>query len=469
MKVLLINPPAKNTAELELPAFVRRNEGRFPPLGLMYLASYLEKHNTAEVKILDTVASGADYGAIESGIREFDPDVAGITAHTHNLIDVIRTSDIVKKVNPAIHVSLGGPHVRIYPYEAIAIESVDTVIPGEGEIALSLLLEALERNRPEDAKGVIRKKKGQILPAEDGEITADLDSLPFPARSKVNTDDYSSILGKGRRLTTAVSSRGCPFNCTFCSTPKGTYRMRSPKNIVDEMEECLRMEIEEVHFIDDVFNADRERVTDICGEILERGLEIEWSFRGRVDKVTPGMLLLLRRAGCERIHFGVETASDEGLEALGKGITLSQVRNAFRWARQADIRTVAYFMLGCPHEKSKKDTLKTVRFAKELGCDYALFNILTPYPGTPLYEEALKTGDIKTDYWREFARNPKQGFRPPAYAVNLDIEMLTSLLKEAYRSFYLRPGCILRNVKKASGAGLLKRGFRAGIDILTGS
>lgn len=467
MKVLLINPPVKNIISLELPLLVRQNEGVFPPLGLMYLASYLKNYLDCELKLLDTIAEGMDYEAIEKYIQNFHPDVVGITAHTHNLIDVVLVADIIKKIDEKIHVCLGGPHINVFPQEAIGINGVDSVVLGDGEITHMELVRCLEeRTDLEKVKGLIFKQDGKYINTGLREGIKDLDSLPFPDRGLLDYKKYYSILGKKAVMTTMISSRGCPYQCTFCSTPKGFYRVRSPENIVDEIEVCMRSGIEEIHFIDDVFNVDADRVIRICDEIRTRGLKIKWSFRGRIDKITRSLLISLKTAGCYRIHLGVETSTDEGLKRLKKGITVEQVRQVFRWTRDIGVDTVAYFLIGCPHEKTRQDILKTIDFSRDIDPDFALFNILTPYPSTELYEEGLRREEFKSNYWREFALSPRKDFQPQLWQEWLSRKELFELLNLAYRKFYLQPKFLLRMLTTQQGIGLLARRFKTGLNIL---
>ena len=466
MKVLLINPPIKNIIDSEIPSFVKQNEGFFPPLGLMYLASYLKKYTDCEVRILDAVADEMDYDAIERYVRDFHPAVVGITGHTHNLVDVILLSDTVKKVDSNIYICLGGPHVNAFPHEGLDIRSVDCVIFGEGEEAFSELIKCIEeKGEPEKIKGILFRRNGRLIRTEERNNIEDINQFPFPDRALINTKKYSSILGKRSVMTTMVTSRGCPYQCSFCSTPRGFYRMRSPENIVDEMEGCMKFGIKEIHFVDDTFNISPERVINLCNEIGKRRLNVKWSFRGRIDTITEPLLIIAKGAGCYRIHLGVETSTDEGLAGLRKNITVSQIRQVFRWTRNIGINTVAYFMIGCPHERNRRDVMRTVNFAKEIDPDFALFNILMPYPATELYEEGLRRGVLKKDFWRDFVLNPSPDFEIQFWQEWFSKKELCYLLKFAYRKFYLRPKFIFRNLNTLRNPRLLVKKLKTGLEM----
>jgi len=243
------------------------------------------------------------------------------------------------------------------------------------------------------------------------------------------------------------TSRGCPFQCLFCDRPQlgKVFRARSAKSIVDEMEECAKMGIQEIFIYDDTFGVDRQRVLDICKEIKKRGLSIAWDIRTRVNTVDREVLEALKKAKCQRIHYGVEAGTQKILNVLRKGITLKQVEDAFRITREVGIQTAGYFMIGSPTE-TKEDILQTIKFMKKIDPDYVHITITTPFPATDLYLMAQRENVLTKDVWRDFAENPKPGFIPPIWEKNLLRAELLSLLKNAYRSFYFRPGYILKRI-----------------------
>lgn len=448
MKVLLINPPIKNIIQAELPPALSREVGIFPPLGLMYIASYLQKYSNHEVQILDAVAEDLSQAALEQAIRKSNPQLVGITAHTNNLIDVLFLTGLIKKIDPGIHINIGGSHARVFPQETLRLEGVDSVIPGEGEIPFFQLVEALSQGKDlREVPGLIFKEGEGIISGKRPASPPDLDRLPFPARSLIKSQRYYYILGRRSTFTTMVSSRGCPYHCTFCSTPKENYRQRSVQNVVQEMEECGQLGVEEIHFVDDTFNLSPEWVISLCQEIKRRNLRIPWSFRGRVDTLTREVLQKLKEANCIRINLGVETSTDEGLKRLKKGLTIHQIEEVFAQAREIGISTVAYFLIGCPHEKSREDILHTLHFAKRLNSDFALFNILTPYPDTELYREGLEKGLFRKDFWREFALQPTKDFEIKVWEESFTKKELEKILVSIYRRYYFRFSIILRNLK----------------------
>lgn len=216
--------------------------------------------------------------------------------------------------------------------------------------------------------------------------------------------------------------------------------------VVDEVEECLGMGYKEIHFYDDLFNITPQRVIEFCDEIERRGLQFPWDFRGRVASVTKESLVRAKKAGCRLISFGVETGSDEGIRILKKNTSINKIREVFLWCRELKIKTIADFMIGLPFEKSKKDILDNIDFLLRLDPDYAQIAILTLYPNTPLYDEAINKGLIKKDRWERFSLNPTRDFTVDHWEQFLSVTELVKLQRNAYLKFYLRPKYIFRNI-----------------------
>jgi len=323
MKILLINPPTFNMLPTMLPRSVDEARGYNPPLGLLYLAAYLQKNSEHQVEILDCQVEELNYKQIEEKIKENAPDAIGLTTMTFTLIDVLNIVKIAKKINPEIKTILGGPHVDIYPEETINQPGVDYLVLGEGEKPLKGLLDNINSlNNLRQVKGVVFKDNNKIVNTGRAELNQDLDSLPFPARRLTPYQKYSSVLSKVSPVTTMFTSRGCPYKCLFCDRPHlgKFFRARSAKNVVDEMEECQKMGIKEILIYDDTFTVKRQRVIDICLEIQKRNLKIDWDVRARVDTVDKELLEIMKDSGCQRIHYGVEAGTQKILNVLRKGI-----------------------------------------------------------------------------------------------------------------------------------------------------
>jgi anaerobic magnesium-protoporphyrin IX monomethyl ester cyclase len=468
MDILLINPPAENEIVGNNPAIIEEERGYNPPLGLLHIAAYLEKHTQHHVEILDTQVEQLGYEQLKHVVAQKRPDVVGITVMTLTLIDVMKTVRLVKEIDEGIWVVLGGPHVHIFPVETIGMPGVDYVVLGEGEVTFGHLVDNLhDREALKEVKGLVFQDNGRVVKTGIRPLIDNLDELPFPARHLTPYWEYSSLLAKRTPVTTMFTSRGCPYRCSFCDRPHlgKRFRWRSAKNVVDEMEECMNMGIHEFLVYDDTFTVHRQRVFDICDEIIRRRLDIGWDIRTRVDKVNEEMLRKLKRAHCERIHYGVEAGTEKILEVLQKDITLEQARRAFRMTKEVGISTLAYFMIGSPTE-TREDIMETIQFMKELDPDFAHVTILCPFPATAVYFQGLRQGVIGKDYWQGFASNPTPDFQPPYWEENLSREELSELIRYAYKSFYTRPKYIFRQLVKVRSLGEFERKVTAGLRVL---
>lgn len=468
MKILFIHIPFKYTIQSCQPKTLEEGLDYLPPLGLMYLAAYLEKNTDHQVAILDAQVEQINYGQLSDEIVARKPGVVCLSAMTFTIIDVINTARLIKKINPEIKIILGGPHVVIYPEETLAIPEVDFLVLGEGELVIKNLLENL--SQPEELKkikGLAFRQNGMIINTGQAELIQNLNELPFPARHLTPYKKYFSVVSARRPVTTMFTSRGCPYQCLFCDRPQlgKNFRARSAQNVVAEMTECAAMGIQEIFIYDDTFGIDRQRVLDICSAIKRRGLSIAWDIRTRVNTVDEQVLTALKSAGCQRIHYGVEAGTQKILNVLRKGITLKQVEDAFALTKGIGIQTAAYFMIGSPTE-TKDDILQTIKFMKKINPDYVHVTIATPFPATDLYKMAQEQKIIKGDPWQEFAKNPRRDFIPPIWTKELTREELSMLLKKTYRSFYLRPAYILKKIGQLRSKKDFINKARAGLKLL---
>lgn len=469
MHVLLINPTSFFEVMGSNPAALEKSRGHNPPLGILLLASYLEKHSDHHVTILDTQAEELGFEQIAERIADARPDVVGITTMTQTLLDVMRIIEVVKVRAPEATVVLGGPHVHLFPRESIELPGVDVLVLGEGEKVFCQLLQHLDdEEQLGRIPGLVFRSGDDIVHTGPPSLIRDLDELPFPARHLTDIHRYSSVLAPRSPATTMFTSRGCPYVCTFCDRPHlgKRFRARSAENVVDEMQHCVSMGIHEFLIYDDTFTVKRSRVERICNEILARGLDVGFDVRTRVDTVNPGMLQLMARAGCRAIHYGVEAGTEKILTVLKKKIDLDTVQRIFSETRKAGIQILAYFIIGSPTE-TRDDILETFRLARKLDPDFLHLTILTPFPGTEIYREGLESEVIPSDVWREFATHPHMGFVPPYWPENFSLEELNQLLVEGYRGFYRRPHYLMRRVLAVRSVSDFTRKAIAGMRILT--
>lgn len=386
MKILLVNPAN---------AGILRAVGvHFPPVGPLYLGAYLEREG-CQVEIKDFCTSGEspDY---------FKYDLVGISTDTTRHYKAMEIARRAKKDNCIV--VMGGPHPCYIDEEILASPWVDFIVHGEGEATLLELVRALEGGEEhwEGVEGISFQRDGEVIRTPSRPFIQDLDSLPMPARHLIDMGLYRKTKFGDRAITPVVTSRGCPSNCNFCSSSSffgRRWRVRSPDLVVEELEELhTRYGFGAVAFVDDNFTLSPERVVAISEGIIRKGLDIWWWNFSRAENIVKNeeMLKVMKRAGAKTIYIGVESASRQTLTELGKKMDLDTVVNAVEMLKRHGFEIFASYILGSPRDKAK-DIHKTIRFAKRLDTNVAQFSILTPYPGTALYE-GLKER-IWTRHW----------------------------------------------------------------------
>ncbi len=451
-RVLLINPP------YTLITGIKESAGHAAPLNLCYLAAYLREKVDCEVSILDCEIKTSSFRQIAKYIKHFNPQVIGITSPTPAFDHVLKVARITKRINPNTSVILGGPHPTALPFDAIKDESIDFLVMREGELSfIELVKSIISGNHDVDdmkhINGIVFKDKKQIIFTDPRSYIGNLDELPFPARDLLEMDKYSSAPTKKVskfKSTSILSGRGCPYNCIHCISNclwARKFRMRSPKNIVDEIELCVKQYgIREFNFYDDTFTISEKQVLEVCNDIVQRHLKISWICFSRVNTLTEPMVKAMKRAGCKKISFGLESGSQKVLDIMRKQGTLEMAKKAVGLVNKYGLQVHASFMLGNVGE-TKKTIRQTIDFAKSLDLDNATFFITIPYPGTDLYEIALKKGYINSNTrYRDFA--PMTNSVPILVQDNLTAEELLMYRKKAFREFYLRPKYIIRKIRQ---------------------
>ncbi len=468
MKVLLVQPPAFNTIIGSVPYFSDEDDGFYPSLGLLYIASHLEKYSSHSVEVLDAVVEQiSSYEALEERIRKSNPDIVGIQMLTFTARDALLTARTVKKIDRNIPVVVGGPHPNIYINETIAFDEVDIIVLGEGERIFTDLVNRLSNGENiNDMPGIALKDNGKAIINDQKGYIEDLDELPFPARHLTPFKKYYSILGTHATYATMVSSRGCPFRCLFCDRAYHgkIYRKRSAENVVQEMKECENMGIQEIDFQDDLFTFKKERVLEICDLLISGKSKLKWNVRARVDTLDKTLMKKMAEAGCQRMYIGIEAGTPEIQKVLRKNIDLDKAKEVFKWARDYGISTLAYLIIGSPQE-TKELIARSIKYSIKLNPDFAHIGIMTPYPHTDLYSLGLEKG-LYNDYWREFAKNPFMDFSARYWEEILSKEELIDLLGSAYRSFYLRPTYIIREILKVKTPKELLRKIKGGFQVV---
>ena len=447
MKVLLINPPFTRYGGLE------GHGGKMTPINLGYLAAYArEKKKNYAISILDAEVLGMTFEDIGSHIRKEKPDVVGITSSTPAYSSVVQIATICKSFSEDIKVVIGGVHPSAFPKDTAGEKAIDFVVVGEGEITFLELLNALESGKTfAKVDGIMFKDGNNYIRTEPRSLIEDLDMLPFPARDLMPHDLYEPAPTKrvsSFKSTSLTSARGCPHRCNFCSANvvwTRRYRFRNPKNVVDEMEHCIKtFGIREFSFTDELFTLRSERTSALCEDILRRNLNVAWVCMCRAGQVSKDLLRLMKRAGCREISFGLESGDQDILNRMHKDITLEKALESVRLTQKAGIRTHASYMIGNLGE-NEKTIRKTIDFAKKLNTDIAAFFTTTPLPGTELYDNALQAGYIRKNVnWNNFS--PLSKVNPVMSLPGLDSEALMRWHRCAIKEYYLRPRYILKKL-----------------------
>ncbi|MEM2846904.1 MAG: radical SAM protein [Nitrososphaerota archaeon] len=435
MSLLLISPPTSSVVKEILGA-------SGPPLGLAYLAAVAEEQGW-KVRIIDGLTEGLSMQDIAGIIRSLQPEVAGITATTPAIYDAYEIARIVKEHSPNSLVLLGGPHATFMAYEVLEeCPYIDVVVRGEAEETLKEILERIERGGDlSEVAGITYRAGDRIKENPSRGLIDDLDSLPIPAYNLLPMGKY--VVDRVR-YAAIVTSRGCPYGCIFCSSSLQfgkRWRAHSPERVLEELM-ILRYDYgaREIEFLDDTFTLKMSRAEEISRMIVSEGLDISWSASSRVNTFSRSLGEAMRRAGAHTIYFGIESGSDKTLRLIGKGITRRQAMDAVKAARNSGLNALGSFIIGFPHE-GEEDIRATIRFADKVGVDLAQFTIATPYPGTRLWEMAVKENLLLTRNWRKFTT-----LDVVMRSLYLTPERIKKLLLWAYITFYLNPRRVLRDI-----------------------
>lgn len=426
-----------------------------PPLGLASLSAFLEKNNR-QVDILDANALNLTIEDIVSQVK--GRHIIGITAMTPFVNTAIHIAKKIKLQNPDSTIILGGPHATLLPVETLEmVPEIDIIVKGEGECTIVALITALTDNISLQKIPGIAFRDKIIYDNPCSPPIQDLDELPFLSYNMLLIDRYRfhAPHGKKKRVMAMMTSRGCPFDCIYCSKPVfgKKYRAQSAKRIVDEIEFLItQYDIQEIVFYDDSFTLNKKRILQLCSEIHERGITIDWSCETRVDLIDDELLSAMKTAGCFLIAYGIESGNQVILDNLRKKITLRQIEDAVRKTQSAGIMIVGYFMLGSPGE-TPATIEETIRFSHILNLDFAQFSLLTPFPGTEIYSK-YHTNSLKETVWEDFIyANLTTKTMPILENDSLSREDLQNWNRRAYREFYFNVSYLLKRVLKIRSVG----------------
>ncbi len=438
-----------------------------PSLGILMLAA-VARHNDFDSTVIDASALELSEQELLHRITTLTPDIIGISSTTLAIGNANALAAAVKRQFPSIITVVGGPHATAIPVETLErFSSLDIAVVGEGEETIAELLAAFQNNTPlASVSGIAYREGDKIHTTGRRPLISNLDALPFPAWDLLEgfPEKYLPAPFKVRNLpaATLVTSRGCPNSCIFCDRSVfGTAcHAFSAEYIVTQMTDLhQRYGIREFSFEDDTFITFKKRLTSICQQLTALQLDVTWTCLGRVNHITAENLALMRRAGCWQISFGIESGSQKILDIVNKGITLDQVRQAVQLCRAAGIKAKGFFIMGHPGETA--ETLRKSRdFALELPLNDISVSLMTPFPGSELYDRAAEFGTFDANWENMNLLNAV--FVPHG----LTRENLEDAQKELIRRFYLRPRVVTDYTMRLMHRPSLARGFWNGFTSL---
>jgi len=449
-KIALVNPGPGEI--LSKGRIIANADHIYPPLGICYLSAVLKKENY-QVDIIDQAARGFNLQQIVRWIKKQDPDILGFSTLTASGsgISAALTSIEVKKWNPNIKIVFGNRHANHNDYRILnKYSQVDICVRDEGEYTFLELVKALERNQPlKDIKGLTYRENGKFKRNEQRPLIKDLDSIPLPDRKALKMEYKGSFGGlefAPKGFTSMVSSRGCPYHCTFCYGKRTVgFRTRSVENI---MKEILYLDSEGykyLNFVDDNFTVSKKRVIRLCRLMQKHKVDLDWICEGRVNQVSDEMLREMKRANCRIIFFGVESANQRILDYYRKGITPAQSIAAVKKTRKAKIPFIlGSFIVGAPSE-TFKEIYNTLKFAQKIDIDFPVYNLLGTMTGTDIWDEMVEKNILDEDkYWEE-------GVHISDIDPNgVPTEKISNLILVMLKQFFMNPTVMLKAIYRTS-------------------
>lgn len=464
MEILLFNQyftSKKNSPEINLATL---------PLNLLHLASFLETKNLEcriyELGIFNPQNAISENNRLRFGIsdekiteiiKKEKPKIIGLGCmYSRHYIDIIYAARLIKKINPSIKVVTGGNHATAFWEMIIKEPSFDFVVRGEGELTFYELCENILAGKKDFSyiRGIAYKKNGAVVKTPDRELVANLDDLPMINYDFLDVRKYVESVYSFYFIRPPVigiiSSRGCPGRCVYCTVRAvwgRTWRGKSPKRTVDEIELLhKKYGINEFSFLDDSASVNKVRWNAICDEIINRGLDIKWTTPNGIAHWTldKPSLLKMKKAGCYRITFGIESGNPEIRNFLGKPYPLSQAKELIQYANKIGMWTICTNIFGFPYE-TKEQMEDTIRFAKKSDTDFAMFYALFPQVTSDVYEYFKREGLVDFDYifnenefdenkYEEMFQMLSHGGAPTKYFSSDEIKQIQ---KEAFRSFII--------------------------------
>lgn len=447
-----------------------------PPISLGWLATNARKsHKLHDVKILDALKEGMGNAAIAKTIQDLNIDIVGFQVWSKDIHMVKSVSNTIKFVKPETKIIVGGIHPTMMPEETMRFfgNSIDFAYKGEGEIGFKIFLDILSSGTEEgsfkEIPGLVWRE-GNHIKINDNKMIEDLDSLDFPAWDLIPPATYPKsphgAFYKNFPVAPIIVTRGCPFPCTFCSAQAasgGKLRSRSLGHVLEELEMLYyKFGVREFQIEDDNFTINNKFVENFCETLLLKNLNMTWSFPNgiRLDTIDRQLLKLMKKAGCYAVNFGIESGSARILNMIKKRITLEQIRSQITMAHEEGYYTGGFFILGFPTE-TREEMESTIRFAHSLPLDRVGVSYFQPFPGTPLFYELVKKGEIPGD-WAHYHYTTLHSLT--YVPTTLSAKELQFMRKNMLRTFYFRPKILIKLLKEIKSPShmyyMIKRGIR---------
>jgi len=461
MRVGLVFNPFSYKLHEENLRIVQRYFGLFPPLSLAWVAAIAERAGHTAT-IIDARTLQLTKEEVYDRLREFQPDILGFMMTTYMFRETLEWARFLKE-RLKVPVLVGGYNLRVYPVESVTPPEIDFGCVNSALYTVPALLRELESGRRfGDVPGLVYKENGRIV-VTDG-IEERFEDYPFPARHLLPNHLYAEFPTERKNFTVMVTSKGCPRGCLFCEAGRTAYNPRSPETVIREVQECYtRYGIREIDFFDYEFLIDRKRAHRIMDLLIEQKLDLTWACRARIDSTTPDLLEKMKRAGCNRIYFGIESGDQEVLDRVHKGLTVQQIRDTIGVCKDLGIKALGFFLVGVPGE-TRQSVKRLVKFAKTLDLEYVQFSKLTAKPLTPMWRELVQQTGY--DYWREYILGNVAEQALPRPWTTLSNDEIDELARWAYVKYHSRPSFLVKSVLGVRSFDEFRRKFYAFLEMV---
>ena len=462
MQVLIINPPwpGKGFGTRSQNRIIKQRSDKYLqyPIFLAYSAAQL-KDAGHSVAYIDSVIKDLDMSKTLALSKSIKPEAIFMETTTPSILADYESLKALKEATGA-RIIVGGPHATYFHKEVIAdCDAVDVVVRHEFDTKIASVVSNLDNLSK--VAGITYRGDSEIVDNGDGELANDLDKIPFPDRETIPWHWYLEAWYSRQPFMNMMTSRGCPYHCTFCLWPQSLYghkqRFRSLDNVFSEIHLLTdHYGVKEINIDDGTFTTSKQRVIEFCQRLRRENIKLIWTCNGRVDNVDDEMLEEMKQSGCKMIRLGVESGSQEVLDKIKKGLTLGQIEEGFKLVKKHGIQALGGFMFGFPYD-SRKTIEETLDFAKKLSPDQVQFSINMCYPGTSLYEYALQNDLLMAESFKEFDMT----YGPVVKTLDMDRKDLEHILARAYKEFYFRPKFILQTLRHIKDFDEVRRGFRS--------